>query len=56
MGPPKYFLQIHSMEQNDGPAVRVACGWNIHIRHAHVLAVQCQRQIRYWIWVGKPSP
>src|SRR5580704_16400558 len=44
--------EIHSVEQNHGPPVRLARGWNVHIRHAHVLPVQCQRQIHHWIWIG----
>src|SRR5216683_6637316 len=49
---PGIVSKIHSMEQNDGPAVRGACGWDIHVGHTDVLAVQRQRQIRYWIRVG----
>src|ERR1700733_2735451 len=43
--------EIHSVEQNDGAAVWLACGGNIHIRHAHVLAVERQWQVAHWIWI-----
>ena len=43
--------EVHSVEQNHGAPVRLARGWNVHIRHAHVLAVECQRQIHHWIWI-----
>src|SRR6202034_4435220 len=39
------------VEQNDGAAVWLACGWNIHVGHAHVLAVERQRQVAHWIWI-----
>ncbi len=40
------------MEQDDGAAVWLARGWNIHIGHAHVLAVERKRKVHHGVRIG----
>ena len=43
--------EVVAVEQHDRMAVRLALGCHVHIRHANILAVERQGQVRAWIGV-----